>query len=85
MQGLVLRARRNPLLDRERGLRPEWRDLFEEFPDRVMLATDQFYAADGAGGSPDRLAPALQFARALSPALAPKIGWENARRVFGIR
>jgi hypothetical protein len=35
----------NRPLSRGQGMRPEWMQLIEKFPDRVMLGSDQFYTA----------------------------------------
>ena len=74
------------------GIKPEWRALLEEFPDRFVLGGDQFFVAPTVRGG----SPAQQFAQrapiarqrtrafldALPPALARKIAVENAVRLY---
>jgi predicted TIM-barrel fold metal-dependent hydrolase len=61
---------------------PEWRALFEAFPDRFMVGTDTFaperwhYVARHAAWSREWLA-------GLPPELAERIAWRNADALFG--
>ena len=61
---------------------PEWRALFDEFPDRFMVGTDTytperwFYVNEHASWSRAWLAT-------LPPPLAERIAWKNAEALFG--
>ena len=60
---------------------PEWRALFEAFPDRLMVGSDTF--------TPERwhfIGPHAEFSRGwlatLAPALAERIAWRNAEALL---
>lgn len=73
----------NRPLARGQGIPAEWRQLFERFPDRVLLGGDQFHVAPGARGRfHPRLLALRDFAQALPKDLAAKIGYENAVKVY---
>ena len=65
-----------------RTVKPEWRQLIEDFPDRVMLGADEFI------GPGDKAKLAASFEKTWSiPDIFPgevgeMIGGENARRIF---
>jgi hypothetical protein len=70
-------------LDGLRGIDEGWRQLFEAYPDRILFAVD-FLAAR-------HLAMAREIGdyyrgllAQLTPAVARKIGYENARRLHGL-
>lgn len=71
----------------DRGIvKREWKDLFEEFPDRFL------FGSDVGGQNQDRvsqLPEVVKFYRAvlgqLKPATAAKIGHENAKRILRIK
>jgi hypothetical protein len=62
-------------------LAPEWRELFERYPDRFMLGSgtynNDFWFRYGL-----ILAQAREWLRQLRPALAERIAHENARDLF---
>jgi len=62
-------------------LAPEWRELFERYPDRFMLGSgtynNDFWFRYGL-----TLAQAREWLRQLRPALAERIAHENARDLF---
>jgi predicted TIM-barrel fold metal-dependent hydrolase len=71
-------------------LDPEWRALFERFPDRFTIGTDNFYA-DPKGQGPTmefsrkaepRLQATAAFLSLLPPGLARKIGRDNAIKLY---
>ncbi|HUJ29012.1 MAG TPA: amidohydrolase family protein [Myxococcales bacterium] len=66
----------NPLLDGER-LRPAWLELFQQFPDRFIIGSDQHYAGDGR-----RWQAMLGMLAQLPAELQRKIGGENALRLY---
>jgi predicted TIM-barrel fold metal-dependent hydrolase len=86
------RAPQNHPLTRELALKPEWRRLLGDFPDRFTIGTDRFVPAPGLSGT----APGQVFARlsatnlertraflaALPEDLRRRIAIENARRIY---
>jgi Amidohydrolase len=73
------------LVDERRQLYEDWAVLFEEMPDRFMLGMDFFFG--GEGNVADHYAANIHLARrvlgSLPPPVAEKIGFNNARRLFG--
>ncbi len=74
-------------------LRPEWRRLLADFPDRFVIGSDRFFAALAARGgrslsariaerSVQRTEGALLLLSQLPPDLALRIGAENATRIY---
>jgi predicted TIM-barrel fold metal-dependent hydrolase len=57
----------------------EWMALFEEFPDRILIGSDQHYPEQG---QPARWPSVVAILNQLPPALRDQIGAANARRVF---
>jgi predicted TIM-barrel fold metal-dependent hydrolase len=57
----------------------EWMALFEEFPDRILIGSDQHYPEQG---QPARWPSVVTILNQLPPALRDQIGAANARRVF---
>ena len=70
---------KNPLLENGR-LRPEWLRLFQEFPDRFIVGSDQHYP-----GEPRRWEAALALLEQLPADLQRMIGSENALRIYARR
>jgi len=70
-----------PLADGARGaIKPEWLKLFQDFPDRFVVGTDQHYPEPLAG--PQRWEPIVLLLNQLPSDLRQKIGMENAIRVY---
>jgi predicted TIM-barrel fold metal-dependent hydrolase len=68
-----------------RGLNPAWRALMLEFPDRFMIGSDTFFQPEIVWHRfPTRLDLAIGVIRtaALPPAVARKVAFENAQRLF---
>jgi len=74
-------------------LRPEWRRLLADFPDRFVIGSDRFFAAPAARGgrslsariaerSAQRTEGVLLLLSQLPPDLARRIGAENAARIY---
>jgi predicted TIM-barrel fold metal-dependent hydrolase len=61
-------------------IKPEWLRLFEDFPDRFMIGSDQFYPQAGPGLP--RWQAVVQVFNQLAMDLRRKIGTENALRVY---
>lgn len=84
----------NLMLQTNGDLDPHWRAVLEEFPDRFVLGGDQFFAAGLPGSGPgmqfSRFAPIQRQQQAvllslLPPAVARKIGYENAVRLYRLK
>ena len=71
----------NPL-DRDGKLRPEWLDLIDSFPERLVLGSDTFMARPDFEEGLRLTASLLQQ---LPPKLARKVGYENATRLYRLR
>ena len=61
-------------------IKPEWLKLFQDFPDRFMIGSDQFYPQAGAGQQ--RWQAVVLLFNQLPMDLRRKIGTENALRVY---
>jgi predicted TIM-barrel fold metal-dependent hydrolase len=74
-------------IEQGRGLKTEWLQLIQEFPDRFIIGTDQFYVSPRSplqGIGPIKIEPMNRFRSLLPPDLARKIGEENPRHIFNI-
>ena len=70
-----------PLADGASGaLRPEWLELFRDFPERFVLGSDQHYPEPAAGL--ERAEAVRRLFAALPPELRRKMGMENAARLY---
>ena len=79
------KARNNPLAVVGSGFNLEWREVFIEFSDRIMIGSDNFYQPDQSFRQmPQFMKQAAMVVRKpfLPPAVARKIAFENAQRVF---
>lgn len=80
----------NHPVTREGELKPGWRKLLADFPDRFTIGGDQFFVDAGAGEPlalfASRAAPTRQrtnlFLSMLPEQLAHRIGQENAARIY---
>ncbi len=61
---------------------PEWLRLFQEFPDRFVVGTDQHYPEPPS--APQRWEAAVLLLERLPPDVRRKIGIENAARLYPI-
>ncbi len=69
-----------------RGLNPEWREVFMEFPGRFMVGTDGFYPspmADVQNPLPI-FREVLGTVKSLPPRIARMVAYENAERIYGL-
>ena len=74
-------GKNSPLADGASGaIKPEWLKLFEDFPDRFVVGTDQHYPEPPTG--PQRWEPVVLLLNQLPTDLRQKIGMENAVRVY---
>lgn len=68
---------------RERGLRPEWRELIRAFPDRFVIGSDQFYVSPRSTARfPRHPEATIGILAGLPPDVARMVAHENARRIF---
>jgi hypothetical protein len=64
---------------------PEWLQLIEDYPDRFLIGSDQFFIAPCAGcKTADSFTPTLRWLSAVPPEIARKIALENPGRVYKI-
>ncbi len=74
-------------LDNQGILKPEWRKLIEDFPDRFTMHTDIFYVSTW----PPRRGPkqshefAKRLLEQLPPDIARKLAYENAQRIYKLK
>lgn len=71
-------------LDAQGILKPEWRKLIEEFPDRFTVHSDLFYVSTWPpkrGGTQSH-EQARRLLEQLSPDIARKLAYENAQRIY---
>ena len=69
-----------PLADGK--LKPEWLKLFQDFPDRFIIGTDQHYPEPK--GSPQRWQTVVLLFNQLPSDLRRKIGTENVLHIYGM-
>jgi predicted TIM-barrel fold metal-dependent hydrolase len=73
------------LMERGHGIKPEWFEVIEEFPDRFLIGSDQFYSRSKVNAPFPRGAEISKVFLSLLPKrLARKIGYENAERLFNL-
>lgn len=72
----------NRIVGSDGKLRPEWLKLFESFPDRFVIGTDQFFGAPGTKKMPASFNGTWRILDQLTPAQAKQIGRENAIRIY---
>jgi predicted TIM-barrel fold metal-dependent hydrolase len=65
-------------------IKPEWLKLFEDFPGRFVIGTDQHYNSGRPMTGPQRWKMAVLLLNQLPGDLRRKIGAENALRIFSI-
>jgi hypothetical protein len=65
-------------------IKPEWLRLFQDFPDRFVIGTDQHYNSERPMTGPQRWKMAVLLLNRLPGDLRWKIGLENAQRIFPI-
>lgn len=68
-------------------IKPEWLALFNAFPDRFLIGTDQFYLPPGAHRhiGPQRVKTMIRFFRRLPANLQWKMGVENPEKVLRLK
>lgn len=72
-----------PISADQKSIRPEWLELFREFPERFVIGTDQFYGPPGARRIGPQKSEAIRLlVDLLPPDLARRVGIENPVRLF---
>ena len=68
-------------LERQKALKPDWKALIEDFPDRFMIGSDLKYRGGGRtqGGG---MKVYKKILKQLSPGARKSVASENARRIF---
>ncbi|NQV54212.1 MAG: EF-hand domain-containing protein, partial [Rhodospirillales bacterium] len=69
-------------------INPEWKDVIVAFPDRFMIGADTFYQPENTDREfPQNIKRASKIVRLplLPPAVARKVAFENAQRLFKIK
>jgi predicted TIM-barrel fold metal-dependent hydrolase len=75
---------KNYPLDAASGrIKPEWLQLFRDFPDRFVIGSDQHYLMPPTG--PQRWQEAVLLLNQLPGDLRRKIGTENAQRIYRLQ
>ncbi len=76
----------NRIVNENWKIRPEWTLLIAEFPDRFMIGSDEFVGIPGrTPRRPQSFEETWRILGQLPGALAAKIGYENAARVYNLR
>lgn len=77
-------GKNSPLTDGGSGkIKPEWLKLFQDFPDRFVIGTDQHYPMPKNG--PQRWQAAVLLFNQLPADLRQKIGIANPIRIYGLK
>lgn len=73
----------NRPLQRGEGLQPAWRQLIVDFPDRIMLGSDQFYVSPRSDRRfPFHTRPVRDLLDQLPEDIARQVGMETPRKVY---
>jgi predicted TIM-barrel fold metal-dependent hydrolase len=75
---------KNSPLAADGKIQPQWLKLFNDFPDRFVIGSDQHYASGGLMASPQRWQMPVLLLNQLPAGLQQKIARENALRIFPI-
>jgi hypothetical protein len=75
-----------PISEDRKTIKPEWLQLIEDFPDRFLIGTDQFFVAPGAKPiGPQKSEATKRLMTLLPPELARQIGMINPIRIFNLK
>jgi predicted TIM-barrel fold metal-dependent hydrolase len=75
---------KNPPLAADGKIQPQWLKLFNDFPDRFVIGSDQHYASGRSMTGPQRWQMPVLLLNQLPAGLQQKIARENALRIFPI-
>ncbi len=77
-------GKNSPLAEGASGtIKPEWLQLFQDFPDRFVVGSDQHYPEPPSGLQ--RWQAVVLLLNQLSPGLRQKVGMENASSLYSTR
>lgn len=75
-----------PINEDRKTINAEWLQLIQDFPDRFLIGTDQFYVASGAKAiGPQKTEATKHLMTLLPPNLAQQIGAINPIRIFNLK
>ena len=74
---------KNPPIDASGRIKPDWLKLFEDFPDRFVIGSDQHYPEPKEG--PQRWQADVLLLNQLPASVRKKIASDNAVRLYGLR
>lgn len=75
----------NRLVDRQNQLMPEWRSFITEFPDRLVIGSDEFISPiEGSAKGAASFSLTWSILAQLPPEVALKVGKNNATRLYGL-
>jgi len=82
--GMVNRKVSTPTfpLDRDGHLKPEWLALFQEFPDRFLIGSDEIIKPSDDHPSAGSIRSTVSLLDGLPPKLKARIGYENAYGLY---
>ena len=69
-------------LNRDGRLKAEWLKLFEDFPDRFCIGSDEIVKPDNSHPSSGSIRSTVSLLEQLPPKLQALIGYENANRIY---
>ena len=75
-------------LGQDGRLKPEWRELFINYPNRFVMQSDAFYQLPPplkARGIKDALARGRELLSQLPEDIARAIAYENTRRIYNLK
>ncbi len=73
----------NRVVDRDGSVRLEWQKLLEDFPDRCVIGTDEFFGVPGVSSrAPQSFEETWRMLDEMPDELADKIGRKNAARIY---
>ena len=73
-------GKNSPLVNGNRGIKPEWLKLFQDLPDRFLIGRDQHYPEPKTG--PQRWQAVALLLNQFPADLRRKIGAENSNRIY---
>ncbi|MBI4532713.1 MAG: hypothetical protein HY711_02105, partial [Candidatus Melainabacteria bacterium] len=75
----------NRVVDSQWQIKKEWLELFEQFPDRFVIGSDEFFGIPGKSRrSPQSFEETWSTLKQLPTPLQDKIGRQNALKIYGL-
>lgn len=67
------------------AIKPEWLKLINDFPNRFIIGTDQFYGPPGSKQiGPQKTEAMFRFIKLLPSDLSKKMCWDNPKQIFNL-